>query len=225
MEINVKDLRGKSVREILTFAIEETETKEEIEVCLSALRKITSKELPSLIADFAEHVWNLAERHSDEPTPTYHEDEEEPPYWPDTIIIPSRYDGKSVRNEKFKHDESALYMVGYRVGKRNGLPEDERRDILTAFFENHLHPKIREIFIDEDGEQEYGEPNSMKRLLKMANVMAANCRNMKRNQEETGDDYSVAIQHYEDDLDFLHDYFFDPMSQGDTPFDWPDTDI
>ena len=126
-----------------------------------------------------------------------------PPYWPTTLIIPSGLDGSPFADDVIFRDFSALKLVGYRAGKTNGLTHNERRRILEIFMKSQLHPRIEEIFGDE-----YGEPLSMKRLMKIANLLASLCRNMKR---KTSGDYSTAIENYERDLEFLRVTYFEPM--------------
>ena len=143
---------------------------------------------------------------------------DKPPYWPTTLIIPSGLDGSTFADDVIFRDFSALYLVGYQVGKTNGLTRNKRRILLTKFMESQLHPRIEEIF-----DEEYGDPLSITRLLKVANLLASLCRNMKRRQYG---DYSVAIEHYEEDLEYLRIKYFEPTTRGGFWLErWPDTDI
>ena len=81
-----------------------------------------------------------------------------------------------------------------------------------------LHPRIIEIFNDE-----YGEPDSLTRVLKMANVIASVCKLRKRRKDAKN--FGKAIRDWEADLSFLKEYFFFPLSEGESPRPWPDTDI
>ena len=76
------------------------------------------------------------------------------------------------------------------------MPDDERRMLLDYFFRNPL-PDIVSRFHGHD----YDEPGSEDRLRKMANVIAALCRNFKRIDPKR---YRVAIDHYEKDLAHLY---------------------
>jgi hypothetical protein len=143
-------------------------------------------------------------------------DEVERPYWPATLVVPS--DGPASFDGMFEHKYSALLLCGYRVGKTSKLSQNDRRDILVHFMESPLHPSLIAIFGDQ-----YGNPRSLERVLKMANVIATNCKNFKR---QNGDGrYSVAIGDYESDLAFLKLTYFDQMIAGNPPLPWPDTDI
>lgn len=111
----------------------------------------------------------------------------------------------------FERERSALHICGYRVGKREGMPDAERRRFLDHFLRSPLPAVVQRAFGDE-----YGAPQSEQRLRKMANVIAANCRNFKRNDPQK---YSVAIDHYETDLAYLKARYYRPAM-----FVWPETE-
>jgi len=81
------------------------------------------------------------------------------------------------------------------TGKTRGLPDAERKCFLDYYFRNSLP----DIVVRYHG-TEYGDPGSEERLQKMANVLAANCRNFKRNDRHK---YRAAIAHWEQDLEYL----------------------
>jgi hypothetical protein len=112
----------------------------------------------------------------------------------------------------FERERSALWLAGYRVGKTNGLEDSERRRFLDWFFGSQLPAVVADRFGDA-----YGKPHSNQRLEKMANVIAANCRNFKRNDSEK---YHQAIADYEVDLAYLKSRYF-ALRQ----FSWPETEI
>lgn len=101
-------------------------------------------------------------------------------------------------------------MCGYRVGAK-GMSDKERRQFLDHFFRNPLPTAVSRYYGDA-----YGMPGSENRLRKMANVLASNCRNFKRNDRVK---FRVAIAHWESDLDYLkRSYYRAGM------FPWPPTE-
>jgi hypothetical protein len=128
--------------------------------------------------------------------------------WPVTEV---GLKGSGKRTDFFERDESGLRICGYRVGKTEGMPDPERRRFLDHFFCNPLPAVVQRVFGGE-----YGTPRSEQRLRKMANVIAANCRNFKRNDPQK---YSVAIDHYETDLAYLKARYYRPAM-----FVWPETE-
>jgi hypothetical protein len=134
------------------------------------------------------------------------------------VVIPSDRVGKPLDIGTIFNDYTALYLCGYRVGKKEGLSQNERRDLLTFFMDRPLHPKILEIFGDE-----YDEPGTLGRLLKVANIIASGCKLRKRRRDAAN--YAVAIADWEDDLRFLEERFFVPMKQGKPHLPWPDTEV
>lgn len=111
--------------------------------------------------------------------------------WPWPITTPP--DGEGGNSDLFFPNKySGLRLCGYRVGKTSGMSARERRRFLDHFFRNRLPGIVRQYHGDS-----YGEPGSEERLRKMANVIAADCRNFKKNDR---DKYAVAIADYEQDL-------------------------
>lgn len=88
---------------------------------------------------------------------------------------------------------------GYHVGI-SGQPQKVRLKVLDDVLKIDLSmsPFCKAYL------QEWGEPTSMSRLLKMANTIAALCRNAKRSPVN----YQAAIQDWESDLAYLHDQHF-----------------
>ncbi|MCO5353278.1 MAG: hypothetical protein M9913_20750 [Bryobacteraceae bacterium] len=129
--------------------------------------------------------------------------------WPLTEV---QHSSKKGNNLYFDRDMSGLKVCGYRVGKTNGMPQNERLRFLTYFFESKLPPEVVERCGDD-----YGPPKSSQRLRKMATVMAANCRNFKRND---ADKFRAAIEDWESDLFYLRSHYY--QNSG---FEWPNTDV
>jgi len=127
--------------------------------------------------------------------------------WPITDVTPSQ-NGSST--PLFENGISGLKLCGYRVGATNGMSRAERKRFLDHFFNSSLPTVVRTAFGDE-----YGEPRSEDRLKKMANVMAAHCRNFRRNDAIR---YAQAIADWEEDLAYLRDRYYKRRT-----FPWPNT--
>ena len=124
--------------------------------------------------------------------------------WP--ISEPPESTGRS--SPHFPHEFSGLWLCGYRAGKVNGLPDAERCELLDAFFRERLPSVVAKYHGDD-----YGDPGTEKRLQKMANVIAANCRNFKRIDRHR---FAVAIAEWEADLEYLRQAYHHAGS-----FPWP----
>lgn len=108
--------------------------------------------------------------------------------------------------------EGLLSYCGYKVGA-NGLPESQRRQILDKIFLQPLPYMKDSLYLSE-----WGEPNTYKRLKKLAESIAAFTRNAKRRKKR---DLSKAIQEWESDLAYLKQNFYDNDSRF--YFKWPST--
>jgi hypothetical protein len=80
------------------------------------------------------------------------------------------------------------------------MTDQNRQRFLRHFFTRPLPRAVGLLFGDA-----YGEPGSSQRLRKMAEVMAANCKNFKRNDRSR---YAAAIHDYESDLEYLRLSFY-----------------
>jgi hypothetical protein len=130
------------------------------------------------------------------------------PDWPWPITGIREENGSSPFAEGFANT-SALKILGYSVGV-NGLVAAERKELLDRFFVKPLPSIIAQTFGDA-----YGSPGSEQRLKKMANTIASNCKNFKRNDATK---YHVAIKDWETDLAWLKENYFKMNA-----FPWPDT--
>jgi hypothetical protein len=129
--------------------------------------------------------------------------------WPITDVEPG---GNRNAKHLFDNERSALKICGYRVGARDGMPPVERRRFLDCFFTYRLPQIVQHVFGDE-----YGDPRSEARLKKMANVIAFNCRNFKRNNAKR---FHKAISDWEEDLAYLKQKYYIKQT-----FVWPSTDV
>ena len=111
--------------------------------------------------------------------------------WPNTS---ANGGSQNLLGSSFGYEEGILRRYGYKVGI-NGLSEKERWKILDRVFLNPLLEINDTVYLNE-----WGKPNSEKRLKKLANSIAAFIRNAKR--RNTGN-LGQAIQHWETDLAYL----------------------
>ncbi len=162
------------------------------------LRQLSDPDSSDHLDDFSSLVANWLGIKTEEPVCP------EPP-WPWPISEPAPSGGG--RGPIFTRDHSGLWISGYRSGA-NGMSDTERRDFLNYFFRHPLPDAVSEYCGDE-----YGEPGSELRLQKMANVIAVNCCNFKRNDRQK---YQLAIRQWEMDLRYLKDQFYVAGS-----FPWP----
>lgn len=219
MAIDPKKLRKMINDDILREAINSSEFSD-IELCLKELAKRKKITETGLLFDFYRRIIELASGTSTQPS----DDNDNLPrrthtgiYFPDTVVILRGDDGEPLPDNTIRHKRSGLNLAGYHVGIE-GPSKNERRDLLTNYMRAQLHPRIIEIFGDA-----YGEPDSLKRVLKMANVIANVCKLRKRRKD--ADNFIKSISDWDSDLSFLKEYFFIPLNQGLDPRPWPDTDI
>lgn len=129
--------------------------------------------------------------------------------WPGTDPIPNygggNYDPGQV--------ESPLIRIGYRVGRTNGKPEGERRRLLRKAYRMELSSFPGDY--SNEYIEKWGPAESGQRLKRMASHLAGRCRSFRRNEHA---DYSDAVSDYEDDLGWLKQTFYNPMTYG---FRWP----
>lgn len=132
------------------------------------------------------------------------------PDWPWPITEPGEPGGDSGDENWHGQESSGLWICGYRVGVK-GLDPLNRTRLLNHFFRSPLPPVVSRHFGDS-----YGESGSEKRLRRMANVMARNCRNFKRRSR---DRYAEAIDDWEKDLAYLKKTYYRAGT-----FPWPSLD-
>jgi len=101
-----------------------------------------------------------------------------------------------------------LAALGYRVGQA-GTPLKQRRQILDFVFAEDLPPIDSAAYM-----RSWGEPNSGPRLQKLSESLAAFTRNAKRRKVDA---LKMAICHWQDDLQYLHDRYY----SGHFDFNWP----
>lgn len=128
--------------------------------------------------------------------------------WPTTQ---AENGSQNISREIFKYEQGLLKHCGYRVGAK-GLPANQRRQILDDIFLRPLPSTIdNNSYLNE-----WGQPNTAKRLKKLAESIAAFTRNAKRRNTSSLD---KAIQDWEDDLTYLKLTYYN----GSFYFQWPRT--
>lgn len=132
------------------------------------------------------------------------------PDWPWPITEPGESRVDSGGGTWHGQESSGLSICGYRVGAK-GLNPLERTRLLNHFFRSPLPPVVSRHFGDA-----YGDPGSEKRLRRMANVIARNCRDFKRRSRAR---YADAIADWEKDLAYLKKTYYRASM-----FPWPSLD-
>ena len=108
-----------------------------------------------------------------------------------------------------EHAEGILGYLGYHVGKSSELSAVSRQSLLSRVFEGSLPPINGPKYMEDWGHR--GTPS---RLRKMAESIASAVKSAKRRNHA---DYSVAIEHWEEDLQYLYArYYVDRFNFG-----WP----
>lgn len=129
--------------------------------------------------------------------------------WPGTDPIPFHGDGEA---EFDRPDKSPLKHFGYSVGE-SGNSRSQRRSALEKTYvteRESLPGTYPDEYISEWGPAESGA-----RLQRIAGHLASNCRTFHQRDRN----YQVAISDWEDDLRWLKETFYNPLSYG---FEWPE---
>lgn len=129
--------------------------------------------------------------------------------WPSTTAFPSEKPELQLDGEF--EERGMLAHLGYHVGK-NGLPPKKRRGLLNSILESETLPRIN----SKQYVLEWSTSGSSVRLRKMAESIAAFCRNAKRRKNAT---MSESIRSWEADLAWLKVQFYDNRFT----FRWPST--
>jgi hypothetical protein len=124
--------------------------------------------------------------------------------WPSTDV------GAGFGGGDFERQEvSYLKLLGYTVGKKDGLPASARRLILDRCFSGQLPP-----FESNAELKQWAAPKSAARLRKMAYHIAGLAKNFKKMPSRG---YDEAIADWEDDLKYLHGKYYVDFFH----FSWP----
>jgi hypothetical protein len=118
-----------------------------------------------------------------------------PPEWPPEAVATR---GHALSGTVFSHEQGMLSFMGYRVGAGSELTTMQRRAILTYIFMGDL-PTVTSTSYTK----EWGAPRSRRRLLKLKNTLMALIRNAQRRAGSM----RIAIQEWQEDLQFVHEAF------------------
>lgn len=121
--------------------------------------------------------------------------------WPSTDAPASKY---GYIDNNYWYKEGLLSFVGYHVGTTKGVRESIRRRLLDCVMHNDL-PNVE----SPSYMKEWAKPRSTARLRKLADSLASFTRSAKRKCELT---YSVAIEEWEADLEYLKETYYDESS-------------
>lgn len=124
--------------------------------------------------------------------------------WPNTEIGDGKGGGDFERL-----DESFLKLLGYTVGKHNGLPASNRQIILDRCFVGKLPPLVSPTLV-----RSWGEPKSAARLKRIVYHLANLAKNFKKIETAR---YDTAIADWEEDLKYLYSTYY----VGYFKFGWP----
>ena len=118
---------------------------------------------------------------------------------------------------KFPVATGVLAAHGYHVGQ-SGVTASARKKILDDILSvdlQDLRDSAGPEYIDE-----WGEPHSIPRLMKLANTLAALCRNARRSTRN----FDLAITEWEQDLFHLKRRYYDPWrAETDSILRWPES--
>ena len=128
--------------------------------------------------------------------------------WPSTDVVPSNSNKWLPENIFSDQETGFLKYEGYSVGK-TGRPTANRRKILDYCYLHAIVPSVFPI----DYASEWSDPGTSDRLRKLANCIAAFCRNAKKKNYPPLE----AIKCWEDDLEYLRHRYY----EGRYVFEWP----
>lgn len=117
----------------------------------------------------------------------------------------------------FRNERSPLASMGYSVGNK-GPTDGARQDILDRAYLGKI-PLVNSAAYMAN----WGLPCSAARLRAMADLIAANIRNRKRDHRRPS--FGLAIAEWHLDLLHLKRKFYDGRYDGSGGFAWPSTEI
>tara|TARA_Y100000817_G_C16810398_1_gene523997 strand:- start:208 stop:1200 length:993 start_codon:yes stop_codon:yes gene_type:complete len=123
--------------------------------------------------------------------------------WPPNLNYDAVPNPNANPNSTDWKQESVLKIHGYTVGKsRDAWHKDKRQRLLDDVMRKQLPSYVTDLFGDE-----YGEPMTAKRLQKLAWLLHHNAQRFL--QQRNSERYAVAIEDYEEDLEFLFQTFYE----------------
>ena len=128
--------------------------------------------------------------------------------WPGTDPLPRTGDGEAAFDVP---EKGPLKRLGYEVGKTGARASVRKRPLREAFM---FAPDDLPGTYPDGYLADWGAAESSKRLEKIANSLASNCRTARNRST----DMSAAIDDWERDLNWLKSQFYNPLSFS---FMWP----
>ena len=191
-----------------------------VEVRVGRVLKVYSQEMVLVSLAAGQDAFDLF---SDEELAAFGEGHSAPEYlmqdagfdWPTTdVVLNSNRLVIDFADGKWP-ETGVLKKMGYKVGQR-GRSSSARLQVLDQVMEVRLVPGSdgAEAYI-----QQWGEPMTTVRLLKIANCLASFAVGKKR---VTPRDCSEAIAHWESDLEYLRAVYYE---ERNSTFRWPDTNV
>lgn len=130
--------------------------------------------------------------------------------WVNTEIVSTRSVQSTTKENTYdRAAQSPLHVMGYSVGKK-GISQRRRRLILQDAYKGSI-PLVE----SREYMEEWGEPNSGKRLRRIAQQLASNVQMFGR--RENAHSYQQAIDDWCDDLEWIKVNYY----SGTYRFDWP----
>lgn len=132
--------------------------------------------------------------------------------WTQGVLTPrsGRAQGDMPRNPS-----GLLTEIEYRVGMTRGVRKDIRRGYFDEFMSGTRHSSLGRV----GDALEFGPPKSGTRLECLEKRIAHQIFEKRRAMEETGQDNSVALRDWQEDLDWLYEKYYRPSGFR---FKWKD---
>lgn len=171
------------------------------------LHILTDQELETLYTNIAAHILKYQELSNAEQVELGRKNR-------DLVFAEIKRRGELAAKGDYKagtrDDEGILAMMGYRVGKHNGVPEKMRRAILERVVSGPLPPIANLALL-----QEWGDDNSEKRLARIATRI---CFFVVKNASFNSENYDQALTEWRNDMDWLKEAYYVPRQYS---FKWP----
>jgi len=184
------DPEATSTGDVLRYAEEYRDDQEVFEQIMLELNKRDCSRHVSQVSELRAHWLMLIRREGHRKLVA-----DGAPEWPKQALATRT---QALFGQAFPHEKGMLSFMGYRVGAGSTLTTMQRRLILTYVYMGEL-PTV----IDASYTQEWGTPQSRKRLVKLKNTLISFIRNGARRDGSM----DLAIQEWQEDLHFVHEAF------------------
>ena len=129
--------------------------------------------------------------------------------WPLTVVseIPKTFHPFPAGQDRYDIEESPLKKLGYTVGITNGLPANDRKNLLQKAYLGELQRVHSDEYM-----KDWGQPRTRLRLWRIAHHLAWLARSKRSNRS-----FETAVSHWSNDLRALEKQYFKPWMR----FAWP----